>query len=161
MAVSFVRWRSLRCVVLLSMSLFLGAAADVGAADELARRWLYLQTNLQVKENLTKAEDLLRRAKAAGYNGVVLADFKHNVLDRVPDWYFDHARQFKQLANELEIEIIPTVAPFGYSDGLLAHDPNLAEGIPVREAPFVAKDGKAELASEVANPLPEIGRAHV
>lgn len=154
MAASSAGLRSLRFVGLLAGILLVSATTQIGAAEKLARRWVYLQTNLQVKENAAKAEELLKRAKAAGYNGVVLADFKHNVLDRVPDWYFDHARQFKKLADELKIEIIPTVAPFGYSDGLLAHDPNLAEGIPVREAPFVVKNGRAELASELVDPLP-------
>lgn len=143
-----------RLAVLCFATLFL-AASVASSAEKLPRRWLYLQTNLQVKENLTEAEALLKRAKAAGYNGVVLADFKHNVLDRVPDWYFDHARQFKKLADELEIEIVPTVASFGYSDGILAHDPNLAEGIPVRDAPFVVlRSGQARLASDLADPLP-------
>ena len=30
----------------------------------------------------------------------------------------------------MKLEIIPTVAGFGYSSGILAHDPNLAEGLP-------------------------------
>ena len=105
------------------------------------RRWVYLQLNLQVQANVPKAEEILRRAAKAGYNGVVLADYKLNILDRVPEHYFDHARQFKRIADELGLEVIPTVAPFGYSDGLLAHDPNLAEGIPVKDAPFVVKGG--------------------
>ncbi|HEV7278745.1 MAG TPA: hypothetical protein VGN57_00920 [Pirellulaceae bacterium] len=146
--------RSLRCVAVLASAIFVCAATDAAAEEKLARRWVYLQTNLQVKENLVKAEDLLKRAKAAGYNGVVISDFKHNVLDRVPDWYFDHASQFKKLAGELEIEIIPTVASIGYSDGLLVHDLDLAEGIPVREAPFVATNGQAKLASDLVTALP-------
>jgi hypothetical protein len=125
-----------------------------GADETIERRWVYLQTNLQVKDNLDKARDLLRRAKAAGYNGVVLADYKLNVLDLVPDFYFEHARQFVTAAAELGIEIIPAVASIGYSDGLLAHDPNLAEGIPVRDAPFVVRDGTAKLDSNLKDPLP-------
>ena len=52
-------------------------------ADEpLSRRWLYLQQNLQVTENVPKVEAILRRAEKVGYNGVVLADYKLNILDR-------------------------------------------------------------------------------
>jgi hypothetical protein len=112
------------------------------AADKLPQRWLYLQTNLQVAENVGKAEGILRRAAKAGYNGVVLADYKLNILDRVPQHYFKHAEQFKSLCDELKLELIPTVAPIGYSDGLLAHNPNLAEGIPVKNAQFIWQDGK-------------------
>lgn len=143
----------------------LPAVCPADTAQPLSRRWLYLQINLQVKENVPKAQELLRRAAKAGYNGVVLADYKLNVLDRVPEYYFEHAREFKQTADELNLEIIPTVAPIGYSDGLLAHDPNLAEGIPVLDAPLVVRDGVAVLASELRNALPggtfEEHRGHV
>ncbi|HEY3964270.1 MAG TPA: hypothetical protein VGM05_06910 [Planctomycetaceae bacterium] len=126
----------------------------VRAAEPIARRWVYLQTNLQVRENADKAAEILKRAAQAGYNGVVLADYKLNVLDRVPNQYFVNARQFKKIADDLKLEVIPTVAPIGYSDGLLAHDPNLAEGIPVRSAPFVVTAGVATLDSELKESLP-------
>ena len=58
-------------------------------------------TNLQVNENVPKAEALLRRAAKAGYNGVLLADYKLNVLERVPDHYFTNTRQFKAAADEV------------------------------------------------------------
>ena len=67
--------------------------AQARAGDKLQQRWLYLQTNLQVAENVEKTESLLRRAAKAGYNGVVLADYKLNILDRVPQHYFKHAEQ--------------------------------------------------------------------
>lgn len=114
-------------------------------AQQLERRWVYLQLNLQVKENVAKAEAIARRAHKAGYNGIVLADFKLNVLDRVPDFYFDHARQFKRTCDELGLEIIPAVCSVGYSDGILAHDPNLVEGLPVHDAEFVVQEGRAVL----------------
>jgi hypothetical protein len=143
------RWPLLACLV----SLF--AVSPVRAdGPRLEDRWVYLQLNLQVAENVDKAEALLRRAAAAGYNGVVLADYKLNILDRVPSHYFRHAARVKALARELKIEIIPTVAPIGYSDGLLAHNPNLAEGIPVKDAPFVVRDGVARLDSELKDALP-------
>jgi hypothetical protein len=123
-------------------------------AQEVTRRWVYLQMNLQVAENVGKAREIMRRASAAGYNGVVLADYKLNILDRVPEFYFDHARQFQKDAMEFGLEIIPAVAPMGYSDGLLAHAPDLAEGIPVRDARFVVKDGVARLEGAGKNLLP-------
>ena len=46
------------------------------SAAELADRWIYLQTNLQVEKNADDAETLFRRAAKAGYNGVLLADSK-------------------------------------------------------------------------------------
>lgn len=142
-------------LALLSILLLSVAAASPSlAVEKIERRWIYMQLNLQVKENVAKAEGIMRRGKTAGYNGVVLADYKLNILDRVPAHYFDNARQFLKIAEETGMEVIPAVASIGYSDGLLAHDPNLAEGIPVKDAPFVVKGGVAELASELKDPLP-------
>lgn len=113
------------------------------AAEPLAQRWLYLQQNLQVAENVPKIEGILRRAAKVGFNGVVLADYKLNILDRVPDHYFRNAERFKAICKELNLEIIPTVMSFGYSDGILAHDPNLVEGLPVKNTPFIVRGDTA------------------
>ncbi|HVX14955.1 MAG TPA: hypothetical protein VHC22_27440 [Pirellulales bacterium] len=127
---------------------------QASAAEKPARRWLFLMTNLQVNENLPKTQALLERAARAGYNGVVLADYKLNVLDRVPDHYFENARQFRAMAQKLGIEVIPAIAPFGYSEGILAHDPNLAAGLPARDVPLKVVGDRAQLDSRLADALP-------
>lgn len=114
-------------------------------ATRYERRWFYAMSNLQVKENADELIGLIERAAKAGYNGVVLADYKLNVLDRVPEHYFKNVARVKEAADRAKVEIIPTVFPIGYSSGLLAHDPNLAEGLPVREAPFRVERGEAKL----------------
>ncbi len=111
------------------------------------RRWFYSMTNLQVEENADLLIDLIGRAKAAGYNGVVLADYKHNILDRVPEHYFKNLARVRDAADKAGIEIIPTLFAIGYSNGVLAHDPNLAEGLPVVDAPFVVNGREAVLDS--------------
>lgn len=142
------------------LPIFLAAlfAACVGrtlalGAEPPVHRWVYLQLNLQVAENVDRADQILRRAKAAGYNGVVLADYKLNILDRVPEHYFKHAARFQRTAQELGLEIIPAVAPFGYSDGILAHDPHLAEGLPVQDTPLVVQ-GKSAAPEDLGNLAP-------
>jgi hypothetical protein len=81
---------------------------------------------------------------------MVLADYKLNILDRVTDTYFKNAARVKEAATAAAIEIIPCVCPMGYSSGLLAHDPNLAEGLPVKNAPFIVKNREATLAPDTA-----------
>ncbi len=110
-----------------------------------ARRWVYSATNLQVDSAADDLIALVRRAAEAGYNGLMLADYKLNVLDRVTPNYFDNVRRLREAAEKAGVEIIPAVFPIGYSSGLLAHDPNLAEGMPVAAAPFVVRDGEARL----------------
>src|SRR5205823_6097797 len=87
-------------------------------------------------------------AANSGYNGVVLSDYKFNILDRVPEHYFQHVARVRAAAAKHQIELIPTVFPIGYSSGLLAHDPNLAEGVTVKDAPFVVKGRQAVPAGE-------------
>jgi hypothetical protein len=130
-------------------------AQEVGEAakPQFTRRWVYLAPNLQVDEQLQKVQAIMRRAKAAGYNGVVLADFKLSVLHIVPPHYFKNLAAFKQTAQELGLQIFPAVCPVGYSNGLLAHDPNLAEGLPVRDAPFVVREGLANVEADASTRL--------
>ena len=132
-----VRWTPVASVPCGLLVVLIGTL--VARADEPGARWVYLQQNLQVTENLPQIETVLRRAGKAGYNGVVLADYKLNILDRVPDHYFQNAARFRKICRELQLEIIPAVCRFGYSSGILAHDPNLAEALPVQQTPFVVR----------------------
>lgn len=54
-------------------------AAAVTNGAELEHRWVYVSHNLLVDANVKTVIDIMRRAKEAGYNGVVLADYKFNI----------------------------------------------------------------------------------
>src|SRR5262245_285115 len=123
--------------------------AQQPAAPTYADRWLYCQFNLQVEKNADEVVALIKRAAKAGYTAIVLADYKLNILERVPKHYFANAEKVKKAAAEAGIEIIPAIGGFGYSAGILAHDSNLAEGLPVKDAPYVVKNSVAVLASEI------------
>jgi hypothetical protein len=127
---------------LLACSALLPVAAQE-KTPRYEKRWVYMPFNLLVDKNVDEVLTLLERARKSGYNGIVLADYKFNVLDRLPPRYFKNVERVKLAAAAAGIEIIPTVFPMGYSAGLLAHDPNLAEGIPVKAAPFTVKKGEA------------------
>jgi hypothetical protein len=117
-------------------------------------RLLYCPTNLQVDDNVSALESLFARAADAGYTGVLLADSKLARLGEVPDRYFVNARRVKAAARDKGLEIIPALFPIGYSNDLLWHDPNLAEALPVRDAPFVVRAGVASLALDPSLTLP-------
>jgi hypothetical protein len=143
-----MRFRALTILFLLSSTLVAPSAPAAEPPPRFAQRWVYLQTNLLVDKNVDDALALIARAGKAGYNGVVLADYKFNILERMPPKYIKNVERVKTAANAVSIEVIPTVFPIGYSDGLLHHDANLAEGLPVKDAPFVVKDGLATLAAD-------------
>ncbi len=106
------------------------------------RLWLYIQTNLLVEENLENNLALIDRAAKAGYTGVLLADSKFCRWDQLPGRYAGNVKRFREECRRLNLELFAAVCPIGYSNDLLSQDPNLAEGLPVHDAPFVVQSGK-------------------
>ena len=118
-------------------------------ADEKPALWFYFPVNLLPKENLDRLQKVWRRAAAAGYTKVLLADSKFSRLGDLPREYFDNCRRIQQIASELHIEIIPAEFPIGYSNDILSQDPNLAEGLPVKDTPFVVHARSARCEPDV------------
>ncbi len=142
--------------MILVLAALLALPCPARAAEPIyAKRWFYAATNLQVKENADRLIEQIGLAARAGYNGVVLADYKLNVLNRVPDYYFTNLARVQRAATAAKVEIIPTVFPIGYSNGLLTHDPNLAEGMPVQDTHFVVRGKEA-----VHDPRPKVALAN-
>ena len=109
----------------------------------LDQRWFYLPTNILVDANLEKAADLFTRAEKAHYTGVLLSDSKFGRLDTLDQHYFDNVAKLKKLAADHHLELIPSVFPIGWSNDILGHNPNLAEGLPVKDALFIVTKGEA------------------
>ena len=132
-------WRRAAYLILLGL-----VATELQAAElpQLEHRWIYLSTNMLVEENVKKDLALLRRAAEAGYTGVVLTDAKFIRWDGLPERYVHNVGRVRQACCELNLDCIAAVCPIGYSSGLLSRDPNLAAGLPVVDAPFVARDGR-------------------
>jgi hypothetical protein len=122
----------------------IGRAASAGerstAGTPYAERWVYCSANLQVDRSVDQVIAIIARAKRSGYTGVMLSDYKFQVLYRVPDFYFRNAERVKAAAAQAGLELIPAVFSIGYSNGHLAADPNLAEGLPVIDEPFVVSN---------------------
>src|SRR5271155_2724276 len=112
-------------VVLLMLS-----AAPCGAAA-MPDLWLYCPTNLQVNANVDTLQQVWTRAAAAGYTHVLLADSKSARLGDLGDMrrvYFANVARTRRIATDLKLQIVPALFGVGYSNDLLYHDPNLAEG---------------------------------
>jgi hypothetical protein len=125
-------------------------AATGSSSPAYGDRWVYCSANLQVDKSADDVIALIERASRGGYTGVVLADCKFQVLYRVPDWYFRNVERVKRAAARSRIELIPAVFSIGYSNGHLAQDPNLAEGLPVVDQPYRVNNGVAALDSQPA-----------
>ncbi len=119
-----------------------GAAADdASQAGDPQKRWVYISSNLYVDENVKKIEDVLRRARAADYTGVLFSDTKTLTwpLLSEPERWKRNAAKVRAAATKLGLELVVCVFPFGYGGPFLAHDPNLAAGLPIRNAELVRR----------------------
>lgn len=125
---------------------------------ETPELWFYNSSNLQVDENVTDTVALLDRAAAAGYHGMILADFKLNLLqtDLLAEWYPENLQTVLDHAASLGLEVVPSIFPFGYSEGLYYGNPDLAEGLAVVGTPLVARSGQLVVDSDTT-PLADGG----
>ena len=114
------------------------------AADAPKELWLYYPTNMLVEKNLDKAQEIWSRAAKAGYTHVLLADSKLSRLPTLDKRYFNNVERAKKIAADLKLALVPALFSVGYSNDLLSNDPNLAEGLPVRDQPFVVAGGQAK-----------------
>ncbi len=113
-------------------------------------RWVYCSSNLLVDSNVDRVVDLINSSARGGYTAMMLADYKFQILDRMDERYFRNVERVKAAAVRARLDLIPAVFSIGYSNGILAHDPNLAEGLPAGPIPHAVRDGLA-----VLTPLPE------
>jgi hypothetical protein len=132
---------------LFGLGCWLAALTQLGAAQP-KERWVYMPLNCQVDAEISRVSALMKRSKAAGYTHVLLADSKFSRLGDVIDRYHQNAAKIKREADQLGLQLIPAIFPIGYSNNLLYHDPNLAEGLPVKDAVFVVSAGVARHQAE-------------
>ncbi|HET6248807.1 MAG TPA: hypothetical protein VFE47_14010 [Tepidisphaeraceae bacterium] len=118
-------------------------------AGEKPELWLYYPTNLLVDQNLDKAKEIWGRAAAAGYDHVLIADSKFSRLPSMDKRYFQNCDKAKKIAEGLKLQLVPALFSVGYSNDILSQDPNLAEGLPVKDQLFIVKNGTAEPAGSI------------
>ena len=141
------------------------AAAETqgGVRVQLRHRWVYISTNLLVDTHVERTLAVMARAARAGYTGIALADSKFMRWGTLPDRYAQNVARVRAAAAKLKIDIIPCVMPIGYSSSLLSRNPNLAEALPARDAPFVVQKGRlvpVDDSLKLANGSFEAYRAH-
>jgi hypothetical protein len=99
--------------------------------------------------DVTNITRVLDDAARHGINGAVVS-FGLDTLDRKDAAYFRRLKAVQQVCERDKLELIPAVFSVGYGSGILAHDPNLAEGLPVADAPFVVQGNEARFIPDPA-----------
>ncbi|WP_035606293.1 hypothetical protein [Haloferula sp. BvORR071] len=124
------------------------------ATAQTKERWIYIPANFQADEKAAEVAKLLERAGKSGYTHALIADSKFSRLATVASNYAPNVAKVKAAAKQAKIEIVPSMFPVGYSNDALFHDPNLAEGLPVKDAKFVIKSGVATIVADPPVSLP-------
>ena len=133
---------------ILIAAMLLIAITGLGYAEDAPRlqpgeKWVYgFAANLANAKDVESKIALIKRAKAAGYTGIVMADSKLAKFELMDDNYIHNVQKVRKVCADEGFKFIVPVGDIGYSNELLTNDPNLAEGLPVRNAGFVVKEGK-------------------
>ena len=127
------------CICLLALRL--------GAAERFADRFVWVfGWGLESDSDVTEISKVLDTAGKSHFNGAVVSFGLDTLCKKSPD-FFRRLEAVNRSCEENHLELIPSLFSVGYGSAALAHDPNLAEGLPVENAPLLVRGGEARLAS--------------
>ncbi len=119
------------------------APAGEGKAKLYPCRWFYVSRNLRADEHVEDIRKLVRIAAGHGLNGMVLAGLSG--LDEGDAGQIRRVGEVRKLCRQAGIEIIPLLCSPGYGGSIIRRDRNLAAGLEVRDALFLAGRHQASL----------------
>lgn len=127
---------------------FLVTGTSLHAADSasgLSDRWFYASFGLRSDADADELIGIIRDAASVDLNGMLWACG----MDYCQTWSETSKSRFhriKAAADEAGIEIIPIIWSVGYGT-MLGKNPNLVEGLPIKDLQVIARNGKVELSS--------------
>jgi hypothetical protein len=110
-------------------------------------RWFYVSNGLTSRSEVKKVKKIVSEAAGYDYNGMVLHTDIDSMSGESPA-FLKRLESVKRICSEKNIEIIPTLFDAGYGSNIIEDNPNLAAGIPVKDALYRVKNGRAELVPE-------------
>ncbi len=134
------------------VSVVLLAAAMASCARESRQypiRWVYVSRGLSEDQHVEDIRQIAKTASENGMNGIYLSS-GFDGIDLKGKEYFRRLGEVRQIAEQYGLDIIPRCMDIGYNGSMLAHNRNLAAGLPVRDALFVADGGRARHAPDPA-----------
>lgn len=133
-------WRFLATLAAAGLAL---AEAIPSAAAPAPDRFVWIfGWGLNRDRDVEEVSKVLAAAAAHGLNGAVVSFGLDSLCKHDAD-YLRRLEAIRQTCERNKLELIPSVFSVGYGGGLLAHNPNLAEGLPVVDAPFLVSGNEA------------------
>ena len=127
-----------------------GTAPQAPVLGELSLRekWVYYPQDLAQRKNVDQLIGLMDRAGKLGFTTFLLEDPNFGRLGLMDETYYSYLERIKAAAAERGIDLVPAMFQIGHSENLLSQDPNLAEGLPVRDQLFVVRGGVARVEAD-------------
>jgi len=127
------------------------ASARMGLAAGNAKkiypeRWVYVSRSFDRDQHVEEVREIARIASEHGLTAIVLSGMDRISLGNAE--YLERLRRVKAIADQYHLEIIPAGFNTGYGGAILDHDKNLAEGMMVKDALFVARNGEARFQAD-------------
>ncbi|MFC1614513.1 hypothetical protein ACFL5K_04380 [Gemmatimonadota bacterium] len=135
--------KPIRLFLLIASLLVLAACA--GGNRPYPMRWFYLNSLLESDAAVDSVGKVVRLAAEHGLNGMLMFS-KFDYISLQDDTWKARLVRVKQICDNAGVELVPRCLDMGYNDEtILHHDPNLAEGLPVKDAIFEVQGGEAHL----------------
>jgi hypothetical protein len=109
-------------------------------------RWVYVSRSFNADEHVEEVREIAKTASEHGLTAIVLPGMDRISLG-LPE-YLERLRKVKAIADQYRLEIVPAGFNTGYGGAILDHNKNLAEGMLVKDALFVAQDGVARFVAD-------------
>lgn len=134
------------------VSLWLGCVVHGSAAPYADRLVWVFGWNLAKDSDVPAISQVLDTAAKVGFNGAVVSFGLDTLCKQSPD-YFRRLDEVRQACERNKLDLIPAIFSVGYGGAALAHDRNLAEGLPVEDAPFEVNGGEARFVPKASTRL--------
>lgn len=131
---------------LLSLTVLL--AFQVHAAESYPDRFVWIfGWGLGKDADVAEISRVIESGAKHGINGAVVSFGLDSLSEKTPD-FLHRLTEVKNVCDSNHVELIPSLFSIGYGGGLLGHNPNLAEGLPVEDAPFLVQGSEATFVAD-------------
>jgi len=128
---------------LLLLTCFSGQAASPAGGEPYLDRFVWVfGWNLGRDSEADEIVRLIDSSADLGYNGALVSFGLDTLCRKFPE-FFRRLDRIQAVCDQKQVELIPAIFSVGYGGGALAHDRNLAEGLPVQEASFRVSGAEA------------------